>query len=288
MSIRCALYVVATPLGNLNDLSLRALDVLASVDTVAAEDTRHSQKLFSAHGLQTRWLTLHAHNEATAASALLSVLDQGHSVALITDAGTPCISDPGARAVAAVREAGHAVIPIPGPSAVTCALSLSGFTHPHFYFYGFLPAKTQARFHALEGLRDWDATLVFYEAPHRILETAESLLAVLGPLRMIFVAREMTKQFEEYALITLADFPDWIKAGEHRQRGEFVLCVSAPPPQDEPLDRQTRRTLELLLAALPLKSAVKLACEITGAQRNRLYDYALEVKSASGPADDAC
>ncbi|MBL8446740.1 MAG: 16S rRNA (cytidine(1402)-2'-O)-methyltransferase, partial [Zoogloeaceae bacterium] len=207
-----SLYVVATPLGNLQDITLRARAVLAAVDVVAAEDTRHSQRLLDALGLRTRLVALHEHNEQAAATGLIRLLEAGQQVALITDAGTPAISDPGARAVARVQEAGIPVVPVPGPSAVAAALSASGLGDPHFYFHGFLPAKSAARRAALAGLKPMVATLVFYEAPHRITETVADLTAILEGGRQLVVARELTKLFEEIVRLPLADGPAWLAA----------------------------------------------------------------------------
>ncbi|MBL8437399.1 MAG: 16S rRNA (cytidine(1402)-2'-O)-methyltransferase [Zoogloeaceae bacterium] len=278
-----SLYVVATPLGNLQDITLRARSVLAVVDVIAAEDTRHSQRLLDALGLRTRLVALHEHNEQAAAAGLIRLLEAGQQVALITDAGTPAISDPGARAVARVQEAGFPVVPIPGPSAVVAALSASGLSDPHFYFHGFLPTKSAARRAALNVLKPLVATLVFYEAPHRVAETVADLAAVLEGGRELVIARELTKLFEEIARLPLADGPAWLAADPNRGRGEFVLLVSAPPAV-EGLDPDAERVLALLLAELPVKTAARLAAEITGASKNRLYGRALALKdSPDGP-----
>lgn len=272
-----ALYVVATPLGNRWDISLRALSVLRAVAVVAAEDTRHSQKLFDAHGVSARMLALHEHNEQEGATRIIELLAAGQHVALVTDAGTPAISDPGSRLVARVQEAGHPVIPIPGACAAVTALSASGLTAPHFYFHGFLPTKTTARRAAIESLKGVAATLVFYEAPHRVLESVEDLAAVLEPQREIVFARELTKLFEQIARVPLAEAVAWLKADANRQRGEFVLLVG-PAPEGEGVSAEAQRVLKLLLGELPVKSAAKLAAEITGASKNALYDLALEWK----------
>lgn len=276
-----SLYVVATPLGNLQDITLRALAVLAQVDVVAAEDTRHSQRLFDAHGLGTRLLALHQHNEQAAASQVIELLQAGKQVALITDAGTPAVSDPGARAVARIREAGFPVVPVPGPSAVVAALSVSGLADGAFLFRGFLPPKAAPRRAELEALREIVATLVFYEAPHRIQETVADLAACLGCERTLVVARELTKHFEQIASMRLDEAEAWFAADANRCRGEFVLLVSAPPPR-EGLDAEAERVLGLLLAELPLKSAAHLAAEITGVPRKALYQRALALKGEGG------
>lgn len=273
-----ALYVVATPLGNRADITLRALSVLRAVDLVAAEDTRHSQRLFDAHGISAKMFALHEHNEQEGATRIIGQLEAGRHVALITDAGTPAVSDPGARLVARVQEAGLSVVPVPGPCAAIAALSASGLTAPHFHFHGFLPVKQAGRRSALEALRGVNATLVFYEAPHRVLETVDDLVAVLEPAREIVVARELTKLFEQVARMPLADAPAWLRGDANRQRGEFVLLVG-PAPAVEGIPPEAERVLKLLLEELPLKSAAKLAAAITGLSKNALYDHALQLRA---------
>jgi 16S rRNA (cytidine1402-2'-O)-methyltransferase len=272
-----ALYVVATPLGNLGDIGARALEVLRGADAIACEDTRHTRRLLEHFGIRSETFSLHEHNEAAAAERLLRLLREGRTLALVSDAGTPAVSDPGARAVAAVRAAGFAVIPVPGPNAAIAALSASGLTDPHFLFYGFLPAKEAARRKAIAGLKPLPCALVFYEAPHRIGETVADLATELEPQRTLVIARELTKLFESIASLPLAEAPAWLAADEDRRRGEFVLAVSAPPPA-EGIGPEAVRVLELLLAELPLKQAVKLAAEISGDSKNALYDLALEKK----------
>jgi len=277
--LECALYVVATPIGNLRDLSLRALDVLGSADVIAAEDTRNSGHLLTHHGIAAnRLMALHQHNERGAAEKVIALLAQGQSVALVTDAGTPAVSDPGALLVADVRAAGYRVIPIPGANAALAALSASGLPAPHFLFYGFLPNKSAARRSALQDLADLPYTLVFYEAPHRILECVADLHSVYGGERQIVFAREITKLFESIHRCTLAEAMDWLNADANNQRGEFVLLVSGAIAQEEGLDAEAERVLSLLLKELPLKQAVQLAVQITGAGRNELYPRALQIK----------
>lgn len=273
-----SLYVVATPLGNLQDITVRALGVLRAVDVIAAEDTRHSQRLLDAFGIRTRLFALHEHNEQEAAGQLIARLAAGEQVAMITDAGTPAVSDPGARAVARVRAAGHPVVPVPGPCAAVAALSVSGFADGGFRFVGFLPPKSAARRAALAALRDEAATLVFYEAPHRVAECVADLLAEFGGERRLMVARELTKLHEEIAGMPLAEAPGWFAADANRQRGEFVLVVEGAPPAAG-IDAETERVLKLLLAELPVKGAARLAAEITGVARNALYARALELKA---------
>lgn len=276
-----ALYVVATPLGNLADITLRALDTLRRADVIACEDTRHTRSLLEHHGMRGQLLALHQHNEEQAAQRLIAALAAGRSVALVSDAGTPAVSDPGARAVARVRAAGHRVVPIPGPNAAIAALSAAGLADPHFLFYGFLPAKGAARREAIRALKALPHALVFYEAPHRVLETVSDLAALLEPDRSLVVARELTKVFETVETLCLGDAPAWFQADANRLRGEFVLVVSAPPAQPDG-DADAERVLRLLLAELPLKQAVHLAVQITGAPRNALYRRALDLEAAHG------
>jgi 16S rRNA (cytidine1402-2'-O)-methyltransferase len=275
-----SLYVVATPLGNLHDISLRALAVLGAVDVVAAEDTRHSQRLLEAFGIRTRMQAVHQHNEQAAAGQLIELLANGRQVALITDAGTPAVSDPGARLVARVREAGHPVVPIPGACAAIAALSVSGFAEGGFRFVGFLPEKSAARVATLAALRDEADAQVFYEAPHRIVECVADMAAVFGGEREVLIAREMTKLHEQIVRMPLKDSADWFAADANRCRGEFVL-VLAGAPAAVGLGAEVERVLGLLLEALPLKAAARLAADITGAPRNALYARALELKQGA-------
>ncbi|MDP1606752.1 MAG: 16S rRNA (cytidine(1402)-2'-O)-methyltransferase [Rhodocyclaceae bacterium] len=279
---KAALSIVATPIGNLGDITLRALDTLRQADVIACEDTRHARRLLDHYDIRAQLLAVHEHNEQAAAAKLIALLAAGKRVALISDAGTPGISDPGARTVAAVRQAGFRVTPLPGPNAATAALSAAGLDDPAFHFVGFLPAKVGARRTALEGLKSIDATLVFYEAPHRIEETVTALAELLEAEREIVIARELTKLFEEIVRLPLAEAPAWLAADDNHRRGEFVLLVSAPPPR-EGLDAESERVLKLLLAELPVKQAAKLTSEITGVAKNDLYQRALEIKDNSPP-----
>lgn len=279
-----ALYVVATPIGNLGDITLRALETLRGVDLIACEDTRHAKQLLAHHGIVAPTLALHQHNENAAATTLIDSLHAGKRVALITDAGTPGIADPGARAVAAVRAAGFRVVPLPGANAAVTALSAAGLLDERFLFVGFLPAKVGARRTALAALANVDATLVFYEAPHRVLDTVADLAELLPMRQDIVIARELTKLFEQIERLPLAQAGDWLRADANRQRGEFVLLLPAPPAREAHAeDAAATRVLTTLLAELPLKQAVKLAAEITGQPRNALYTQALAMKAA--PAD---
>ncbi|MCC4117918.1 16S rRNA (cytidine(1402)-2'-O)-methyltransferase [Aromatoleum toluclasticum] len=274
-----SLYVVATPLGNLQDVSMRARGVLAEVGAIAAEDTRHSQRLLDALDVHTRLFPLHEHNEQAAVGQVIRMLEGGQHVALISDAGTPAISDPGARAVARVREAGFPVVPVPGPCAAIAALSASGFVDDGFRFVGFLPARQAARRARIEELRAQEVPLVFYESPHRIAECVDDLAAVLEPSRDIVIAREITKIYEQIARMPLGEAPAWLAADANRCRGEFVLIVAGAPAA-EGLGADAERTLALLLEELPLKTAARLAADITGAPRKQLYARALELKGS--------
>lgn len=274
------LYVVATPIGNLADISLRALHVLALVDAVACEDTRHTQQLLRAYGLDrpgSQLLAVHQHNEAQAAQTVIDRLAQGERVAYVSDAGTPAVSDPGARLVAAVRQAGYRVLPLPGASSVTTALSASGMTGDHgFVFAGFLPSKSSERQQAVQALAQESRAVVLLEAPHRIEALAQAL-SVLGE-RRVTLGRELTKQFEQIETVTAQDLPAWLAEKPDRQRGEFVLVVHDAPVAES--TGEGLRVLQVLLPELPLKTAVKLAAEITGESKNVLYDKALALKNA--------
>jgi 16S rRNA (cytidine1402-2'-O)-methyltransferase len=271
------LYIVATPIGNLRDLSLRALDILKSVDLIAAEDTRTSQGLLAAHGIHARMVALHEHNEAAVAARIVADLRAGKSAAYISDAGTPGISDPGAKLVGAARAGQVPIVPIPGASAVAAALSVSGLDGP-WLFVGFLPARASARRKALDDLRPLPCALVFYEAPHRIEECVADLLARLGGERRLLIARELTKRFEQIHQCTLADAPAWLAADDDHRRGEFVLVVSAPAAVESDDEREARQVLEILLEELPVRQAAQLAARITGGRKNTLYDLALNMK----------
>lgn len=276
------LYVVATPIGNLRDISLRALDILKSADLVAAEDTRTTAVLLSAHGIEARLFAYHEHNEKSAAPALVERLLGGASVALVSDAGTPGISDPGCVLVAAARAAGIPVQPIPGASAALAVLSASGMDIPHWLFHGFLPAKAGARRKTLEDLKALPQALVFYEAPHRIQECVADLAEVLGPGRQACIGRELTKRFETLHRCTLGEAGPWLAADENRRRGEFVLLVAGaePVPGDELA--AARPVLTALLEELPASQAARLAARITGARKNRLYEEALRLTAMDG------
>lgn len=274
------LYVVGTPIGNLRDISLRSLDVLASVDLIAAEDTRVTARLLEYYSIKKKMISMHGHNEASTVKRIACALANRNSVALVTDAGTPAISDPGALMVAHIRNLGYNVIPIPGPNAAVCALSAAGITAPHFLFYGFLPSASTARRRELQQLKSLPYTLIFYEAPHRIVECVKDLAEVVGGHRELTIARELTKLFEMIHVCPLADVVTWIQADANRQKGEFVLLLTRPHVSAEvALSSQAQQTLKLLLETLPLKQAVKLAAEITGESRNILYASALSLRN---------
>ena len=272
-----ALYLVATPIGNLADISLRALHLLGLVDAVACEDTRHTQHLLRAYGLDGKALiALHEHNELEAAQTVLARLQAGERVAYVSDAGTPAISDPGARLVAVCAAAGQRVVPLPGASSVTTALSVAGLAGDgQFVFAGFLPSKSGERSHAVQALAAEARAVALLEAPHRIAALADAL-AVLGE-RRVTVGRELTKQFEQIATLPCASLPGWLAADAQRQRGEFALVLH--PATVEAAD-DGDLVLKLLLAELPLKTAVRLAAELTGTPRNGLYEKALALKIA--------
>ncbi len=274
--------MVATPIGNLRDITLRALDTLKSVDAIAAEDTRVSRNLLAHFGIQAKLIASHQHNEHEAAQRLLTLLSQGKSVALISDAGTPAISDPGAIVVAQVRAAGFRVIAIPGASALTTALAAAGLECTSFSFNGFLPARKGERERMLASLEPRRELQVFYEAPHRMIESIASMVTVFGDERRIGIARELTKFFEQIHVCRLAEAPAWLELSENHRRGEFVLMVEGRPQSaTDRVDSNPGRVLEILLHELPLKQAVALAAAITGAKKNALYDQALKLKKGS-------
>jgi 16S rRNA (cytidine1402-2'-O)-methyltransferase len=273
------LYVVATPIGNLGDITLRALEILKSVDAIAAEDTRHSSGLLKHFGISKKLIAVHEHNEQQSAEKLLAQLKNGENIALVTDAGTPGISDPGAIVVKIACEAGVKVVPIPGASAVVAALSASGITQNGFYFHGFLPASSAARRKTLETLKSQTVTLVLYEAPHRIVECVEDIAQVLGGERQITFCRELTKTFETIYTCPASRSSAWLQADINQQRGEFVLLIEAEIVQEsQEISEEAQRVLKCLLVELPLKQAVALATEITHLKKNDLYEFALKLK----------
>ena len=271
------LYVVATPIGNLSDASPRALETLRAADLVACEDTRTTRTLLARHGINARTVALHAHNERRAAAGLVAALREGKSIALVTDAGTPALSDPGAWLVREAHRAGIRVSPLPGPSAAAAALSVSGFAAPRFLFAGFLPASRAARRKALEAL-DVPCPLVLYEAPHRIADTLDDLAARFGPARELAICRELTKKFEEVARLPLGEAVVWLAARPERSQGEFVLVLEPGTEQPQGSGLDADAVLELLLEVLTPSEAAKLAARITGASKNELYREAIKRK----------
>jgi 16S rRNA (cytidine1402-2'-O)-methyltransferase len=273
------LYVVATPIGNLGDVTARSLEVLRGADVIAAEDTRVTRALLAHFGIRGKLVAVHAHNEARGAEALLRQIAAGKSVALVTDAGTPGVSDPGAAVVAGIREAGYPVVPIPGASALTAALSASGLAFDGVVFAGFLPARGSERSARLLELASGPWAIALFESPHRIVRTLEDLHAAFGD-RDIVIARELTKRFESIVRRPLGGAAEWVQEDPDRARGEFVLLLegreSVPQGRSDPAV-----VLEALLAELPLKQAVTLAVKVTGAPRNALYAQALKMKKAS-------
>ncbi len=281
------LYVVATPIGNLADITLRALHVLCLVDAIACEDTRHSAALLRHFGLVKPLLAAHEHNERSAADAIVERLARGERVAYVSDAGTPAVSDPGAELVAAVRAAGHRVVPLPGASSALAALSVAGDTASSgFSFVGFLAARGADRARRLSEMARAPSTQIVLEAPHRIESLAGELAASCAD-RIVTVGRELTKQFEQVATMAARDLPRWLADNANRSRGEFALVLHALPvaDADASIDRHDA-VLAPLLAALPLKQAVALAAEIGGAPRNLLYARALELKGRAGSEND--
>ncbi|WP_038497990.1 16S rRNA (cytidine(1402)-2'-O)-methyltransferase [Janthinobacterium agaricidamnosum] len=273
------LYVVATPIGNVTDISLRALHVLSLVNAVACEDTRNTAHLLTRFGLNKPLIAAHQHNEREVAETLIARLQAGERIALVSDAGTPAVSDPGARIVDAVRTAGLRVLPLPGASAAITAISASGLLNDQFYFVGFLPAKSKQRENMLHGLRSISATMVFYEAPHRILDCATALAEAFEPTRQVVFARELTKMFEEIHRCPLSEAVAWIKADAHREKGEFVVLLEGATAGQDAEEAEAERILGILLAECSVKQAASLAAQITGRKKNALYERALQLKA---------
>ncbi|MFP8967122.1 16S rRNA (cytidine(1402)-2'-O)-methyltransferase [Pokkaliibacter sp. CJK22405] len=279
------LYIVATPIGNLDDITPRALEVLAKVDVIAAEDTRHSQKLLSHFNIRTPLVPVHDHNERQQAEGIVQRLAEGKSVALISDAGTPLISDPGYHLVREVRQAGFRVSPLPGPCAVVTALCAAGLPTDRFVFEGFLPAKAQARIQTLQFLSKEPRTVVFYESPHRILATLEAMVEVLGSERQLVMAREITKTFETFLQGTLPEVLDLVRNDPNQQKGEIVLMLQgAPAAAGDDLDAAAEQTMRTLMDVLPISQAAATAAKLTGLNRKVLYQWALSQQSIDGSA----
>ena len=280
------LYVVATPIGNLEDLSPRAVRILQEVDLIAAEDTRHSARLLQHFTIATRMTALHEHNERAKAALLIQDMLDGRSLALISDAGTPLVSDPGFNLVRSAHAAGIAVVPVPGACAAIAALSASGLPTDRFVFEGFPPVKHGARASYFEGLRRETRTLIFYESSHRIVESLADMAAVFGPQRAAVVARELTKQFETIRAATLAELCAWIGADPDQQRGEMVILLAGAPQELREGDVEAERILRLLLAELPVRQAAALTAQITGQKKNQLYERALVLVRENAPGSE--
>ncbi len=279
MALESGLYIVATPIGNLADITARAVKVLGAADLIAAEDTRHSKKLLQHLGITTRQVALHEHNERNASAGLIEKILQGQSIALISDAGTPLLSDPGFYLVRTAREAGVKVIPVPGVCAAICALSAAGLPTDRFVFEGFLPARQTARCHRLEQLNAESRTLIFYESSHRIIACLQDMQQTLGNAREAVLARELTKTFETIRGGTLASLVAWIDLDSNQQRGEFVVLVKGKQqPASDQLTPEAEQTLHYLLEELSVKQASKLASKICGISKRVLYERALEMK----------
>jgi 16S rRNA (cytidine1402-2'-O)-methyltransferase len=272
------LYIVATPIGNLGDISPRAVEVLRQVDRIAAEDTRHSAGLLRHFSITTPLFSLHEHNEREKSAALIERLSGGESIALISDAGTPLISDPGYILVRDAQQAGLRVVPIPGPSALITALSASGLPTDRFCFEGFLPAKSGPRRKLLEALRDEPRTLMFYESPHRILDCLADMSAAFGEEREAVLARELTKTFETIRHATLGELCEWVAEDANQQKGEFVLLLHGATVVEEDEEREGKRIAEVLAEELPLKQAAALAARLSGGRKNSLYQHLLDKK----------
>ncbi|KHS71617.1 16S rRNA methyltransferase [Pectobacterium brasiliense] len=280
------LYIVPTPIGNLGDITQRALAVLASVDLIAAEDTRHTGLLLQHFAINARLFALHDHNEQQKADVLLAKLQSGQSIALVSDAGTPLINDPGYHLVRRCREAGVRVVPLPGACAAITALSASGLASDRFCYEGFLPAKTKGRKDKLRELGEETRTLIFYESTHRLLDSLQDISEVLGAERYVVLAREITKTWESIHGAPVGELLAWVKEDENRRKGEMVLIVEGHQLDDSALSAEALRTLTLLRAELPLKKAAALAAEIHGVKKNALYRYGLEQEGDSGESED--
>ena len=274
------LYVVATPIGNLEDISRRALAILTDVDRIAAEDTRHSRHLLQHFGINTPLQALHSHNEEKTAHYLLDKLAQGQSIALISDAGTPLISDPGARLIHLAHQKDIPVVAIPGASALIAALSIAGFSADQFYFAGFLPAKSQQRQNRLKDLSQYRETVAFYEAPHRILASIEDAITIMGAEREAALVKEITKCHETVYRAELGAIRAWLLADPMRQKGEFVMIIAAAKSKKQAINPESQHLMQVLMAELPLKQAAKLGSQISGLNKKILYQYGLSCKNA--------
>lgn len=275
------LFIVSTPIGNLSDITLRAIDTLKGVDLITAEDTRHSATLLKQYGIKTPVISLHNFNETKRAKFIIEKLQQGENVALISDAGTPLISDPGYHLVSAARKNNLEVVPIPGACATIAALSVSGLPTDKFTFRGFLPAKTKQRVSELEKLTDKTETIIFYESPHRLIPSLNDMLTVFGKERYVVIAKELTKTFENIFCDTIPNIISWLIEKPERQKGEFVILIKGVEKKIE-VDQEALRILELLSQELPVKKAAMLASQITGVNKNLLYKICVTLKKSSG------
>lgn len=275
---KSTLYVVSTPIGNLSDISQRALDVLAQVDVIACEDTRHTQRLLSAYSIKNRTISLHDHNERQRQQQVADMLNEGKSIALVSDAGTPLISDPGFHIVRFLREQKINVVPVPGACAAITALSVSGLPTDRFSFEGFLPSKQGARQKVLSNLEKEPRTMVFYDAPRRAIDTVADIVEVLGSERQIVIARELTKAFETVHSDSAGEFLSWLKEDPNQLKGEMVLIIEGYQAIENEISPEVESTLNLLLKELPPKKACAIAAEIYGIKKKELYEYALSLK----------
>jgi len=274
--VSAKLYIVATPLGNISDITYRAIDILKGVDLIAAEDTRHSGKLLSYYQISKPTFPLHDHNERQRGSVLIEKIKAGQSVALISDAGTPLISDPGYHLVNECREAGVDVVPVPGACAAITALSAAGLPSDRFSFEGFLPVKEKAKAEKLTALAEETQTMIFYESPRRIQDTVRHIINVMGADRKLVIARELTKMFESYYVLPAGEMLDWLNQDTNHCRGEFVLMVAGASKEQGALSVEAINTLTLLKKELPLKKAAAITAEIHNLKKNDLYKWGLE------------
>ncbi|KAA8999269.1 16S rRNA (cytidine(1402)-2'-O)-methyltransferase [Affinibrenneria salicis] len=279
-----SLYIVPTPIGNLGDITGRALEVLQHVDLIAAEDTRHTGLLLQHFAINARLFALHDHNEQQKAEQLLAKLQAGQSIALVSDAGTPLINDPGYHLVRLCREAGVRVVPLPGACAAITALCAAGLPSDRFCYEGFLPAKRKGRRDTLRALREEPRTLIFYESTHRLLESLQDMADELGPQRYVVLARELTKTWENIQGAPVGELLAWVLEDENRRKGEMVLIVEGHQASEDELPAEALRTLALLQRELPLKKAAALAAEIHGVKKNALYRHALDNQTQENAA----
>ncbi len=275
------LYLVATPIGNLGDISSRAIEILNTVDLIAAEDTRHSKRLLQHYGIGTRLIAYHEHNEAEQSQVLIDRLKRGQSIALISDAGTPLVSDPGYRLVSEATAQGLKVVPVPGPCAAITALSASGLPTDRFTFEGFPPAKQGARQKMFQNLKHETRTMVFYVSCHRIIDTLKDMAKAFGDTRHAVMARELTKAFETIRSATLGELLTWVEQDENQRKGEIVILLAGADTEIEVEQQDRDKLLTALVAELPVKQAAKIASAVTGMNKNDLYKQALEIKDRS-------